>query len=178
MMISPFWRSHRFKGREMTYFLVKKRQLYRWLFHGLCISKIFQTLHDYNPVFRFLSHCSFKRCMVATHMKKIKHSMLFVTGIYLGDVTHFLQFCTVMLIIWAFALLVFNPLFGTTGVGPLCWELPKVPSFPHEVGQNIALHASATTRISIHVISTYFVHWTLFCPILLPIGWLVAGTLN
>ena len=50
--------------------------------------------------------------MVAIHFKKIKHSILCVTGVYLKDVTkkviHFLQFCSLvwLWVIWAFAHLV------------------------------------------------------------------------
>ena len=88
-------------------------QLMLAFFGRHCLREVFQTLHDYNlagglaihtrfdgldlisrsqvcqnytqqTVFRFLSSVV-ALCMVATHIKKMKHSMLYVTVMYLRD---------------------------------------------------------------------------------------------
>ena len=43
-------------------------------------------IHNLQIVFRFLSTVV-KWCMLATHIKDIKHGMLCVTGVYLRDIT-------------------------------------------------------------------------------------------
>ena len=67
---------------------------------------------------------SVKWYMAATHMKNIKHNMLCVTDVYLiRDVTHFLQFCTLMWVIWAFALRVKLPAVEFLKCGVYFWTV-------------------------------------------------------
>ena len=44
-------------------------------------------IHKLQIVFRILVHCSWKKCMVITYIKKDKHSMLCVMDVYLKDIT-------------------------------------------------------------------------------------------
>ena len=125
-----------FKGDNWRVSQFDKKN-YCWLFCGHCSCKVFPTLHNYKlawvlPIHTrfddldlasrsqmcqnrklFLDSCPawFEYCMVLTDIKKIRHSMRCVTGVYLKDVTSTIQLCTWMWVIWAFAFLVSHVLW-------------------------------------------------------------------
>ena len=102
------------QGRYLMCFLIWQKLLH-WIFGGHCLREGFQTLSDYNLaqglaihnqfddldlisrsevcqnqklpiVFRFLSSVVYWY-VVSTHIKKIRHSLLCVTGVHLWDIT-------------------------------------------------------------------------------------------
>ena len=99
---------------KLMCFLIWQKLLH-WIFGGHCLREGFQTLSDYNLaqglaihnqfddldlismsevcqnrklpiVFRFLSSVVYWY-VVSTHIKKIRHSLLCVTGVHLWDIT-------------------------------------------------------------------------------------------
>ena len=60
-----------------------------------------QVCQNYINLSYFSDTCLllFKQCAVATHIKKIKDSMLCVTGVYLTDTTNVIFFSILLLIV-------------------------------------------------------------------------------
>ena len=98
------------------------QKLQCWLFCGRFFREVFQIVYDYNLAWGLAIHTRFdnhdlisrshicqnhklqivfcldscplllKQCMVATHIKKIKHNVLCVTGVYLRNISNTIFF--------------------------------------------------------------------------------------